>query len=284
MSDATETAGTVRLERRGAVALLTLDAPKTRNAVTDPPVLDALIAALEEVGADRGVRVLIVTGAGRAFSAGGNIHDIRNRRGMFAGPADQVRNAYRDGVQRIPRTMANLEIPVIAAVNGPAYGAGCDLAFMCDLRIAGESARISSNFVRLGLISGDGGLWFLSRAAGPAVAAEMAFTGRAVSGTEAAALGLVSRVVPDGELLPAALALAGEIAANPPEAVRMTKRMLQQAGRVDLSTMLDMAAALQGICHAGEESRAAIAAAAGPVPQPPASEEQEEQAEGNTQT
>ncbi|MBP2231822.1 enoyl-CoA hydratase/carnithine racemase [Azospirillum agricola] len=278
MSDATETpcsedAGTVRLERRGAVAILTLDAPRTRNAVTDPPVLDALVAALEAVGADRSVRALVLTGAGKAFSAGGNIHDIRNRRGMFGGPADQVRNAYREGVQRIPRAMAALEVPVIAAINGAAYGAGCDLVFMCDLRVAGESARISSNFVKLGLISGDGGLWFLSRVAGPAVAAELAFTGRAVSGAEALALGLVSRVVPDGDLLPVALALAGGIAANPPEAVRMTKRMLQQAGRVDLPTMLDMAAALQGICHAGEESRLAIAAA-GPAPQAAASKEE----------
>ncbi|CAO3425900.1 enoyl-CoA hydratase-related protein [Azospirillum doebereinerae] len=261
MSDPNESAGTVRLERRGAVAVLILDAPKTRNAVTDPPVLNPLVAALEEIGADRSVRALVVTGAGKAFSAGGNIHDIRNRRGMFGGPADQVRNAYREGVQRIPHAMAKLEIPVIAAINGPAYGAGCDLVFMCDLRIAGASARISSNFVKLGLISGDGGLWFLSRVAGPAVAAEMAFTGRAITAEQAAAWGLVSRVVPDEDLMPAALELAQEIAANPPEAVRMTKRMLQQAGRVDLSTMLDMAAALQGICHAGEESRLAIAAA-----------------------
>ncbi|MCW2242116.1 enoyl-CoA hydratase-related protein [Azospirillum canadense] len=265
MSEGTGDAGTVRLERQGAVAVLTIDAPKTRNAVTDPPVLGPLVAALDEVGSDRGVHALVITGAGAAFSAGGNIHDIRNRRGMFGGPADQVRNAYRNGVQRIPRAMANLEIPVIAAINGPAFGAGCDLAFMCDLRIAGESARIASNFVKLGLISGDGGLWFLSRAVGSAVAAELAFTGRAVTGAEAAALGLVSRVVPDGDLMPVALALAQEIAANPPEAVRMTKRMLQQAGRVDLPTMLDMAAALQGICHAGEESRLAIAAATKPA-------------------
>lgn len=266
MSDPTEeNAGTARLERHGAIAVLTLDAPRTRNAVTDPPVLNPLVAALEQVAADRGVRVLIVTGAGKAFSAGGNIHDIRNRRGMFGGPADQVRNAYRDGVQRIPRAMAALEIPVIAAINGPAFGAGCDLVFMCDLRIAGASARISSNFVKLGLISGDGGLWFLSRIGGPAVAAEMAFTGRAIDAEQAAAWGLVSRVVPDAELMPAAMALARQIADNPPEAVRMTKRLLQQAEKMDLSTMLDMAAAFQGICHAGEESRLAIAAAAGPA-------------------
>ncbi len=267
MSEPTGTeAGTVRLERHDAVAVLTLDAPATRNAVTDPPVLNALVAALEQVGADRSVRALVVTGAGKAFSAGGNIHDIRARRGMFGGPADAVRNNYRAGVQRIPRAMAELEIPVIAAINGPAYGAGCDLAFMCDLRIAAASARIASNFVKLGLISGDGGLWFLSRIAGPARAAEMAFTGAPVDAEQAAAWGLVSRVVPDEALMPTALELAGRIAENPPEAVRMTKRLLQQAEKVDLPTMLDLAAALQGICHAGEESRQAIAAAAGPAP------------------
>lgn len=265
VSDTGAEAGTVRLEQEGAVAVLTLDSPKTLNAVTDPPVLNAFITALERVAADHETRTLIITGAGRAFSAGGNIHDIRNRRGMFGGPADQVRDSYRAGVQRIPLTLATLEIPVIAAINGSAFGAGCDLAFMCDIRIAGASARIAANFVKLGLISGDGGLWFLRRIAGPSRAAEMAFTGDAIDAEQAAAWGLVSRVVPDAELMPAARDIARRIAANPPGAVRMTKRMLQQAERADLTTMLDMAAALQGICHAGEESRLAIAAATAPL-------------------
>jgi enoyl-CoA hydratase/carnithine racemase len=134
----------------------------------------------------------------------------------------QTRRNYKLGIQRIPLAFDALEVPIIAAVNGSAIGAGCDLACMCDIRIAAESASFAESFVKLGIIPGDGGAWLLPRAVGFSKACEMAFTGDMVKSAEALACGLVSKVVPDGELMTAARALAERIAANPPHAVRMT--------------------------------------------------------------
>ena len=145
--------------------------------------------------------------------------------------------------------LALLPVPVIAAVNGPAAGAGCDLACMCDLRIAGESARFAESFVKLGLIAGDGGSWLLPRVVGWSKASEMALTGDLIDAHEALACGLVSKVVPDAELLGAARALARRIAANPGYAVRMTKRLLWESRRADLATVLELAAAMQAAAH-----------------------------------
>jgi enoyl-CoA hydratase/carnithine racemase len=154
----------------------------------------------------------------------------------------------------------NLELPVIAAVNGPAMGAGCDLACMCDLRIAGESARFAESFVKLGIIPGDGGAWLLPRVVGFARAAEMALTGDTLSAQEALAAGLVSRVVPDAELIPAARALAARIAANPPQAVRMARRLLREAWNNRLDTVLEMSSAMQAVAHTTDDHKEALAA------------------------
>jgi enoyl-CoA hydratase/carnithine racemase len=156
--------------------------------------------------------------------------------------------------------LENLELPVIAAVNGPAMGAGCDLACMCDLRIAGESARFAESFVKLGIIPGDGGAWLLPRVVGFARAAEMALTGDTLSAQEALAAGLVSRVVPDAELIPAARALAARIAANPPQAVRMARRLLREAWNNRLDTVLEMSSAMQAVAHTTDDHKEALAA------------------------
>jgi enoyl-CoA hydratase/carnithine racemase len=139
-------------------------------------------------------------------------------------------------------------------------GAGCDLACMCDLRIAAESARFAESFVKLGIIPGDGGAWLLPRVVGFAKAAEMALTGDALSATEALACGLVSRVVPDAELLPAARELAGRIAANPPHAVRMARRLLREAWNNQLDTVLEMSASMQAVAHTTADHKEAMAA------------------------
>jgi enoyl-CoA hydratase/carnithine racemase len=153
-----------------------------------------------------------------------------------------------------------LEIPVIAAVNGPAMGAGCDLTCMCDLRIAGQSARFAESFVKLGIIPGDGGAWLLPRVVGFAKAAEMSLTGDALSADQALAYGLVSQVVPDAELLDAARAYANRIAANPPQAVRMTKRLLWEARQASLETVLQLSAAMQALAHTTSDNKEAMTA------------------------
>ena len=239
------------------IVTLTLNRPETRNPLTDADMLEAILAALARLDADESARVAILTGAGKAFSSGGNLHAMREGGGLKEALPARTRGNYKRGIQRLPLAFAALEVPVIAAVNGPAIGAGCDLTCMCDLRIAGESARFAESFVKLGLVSGDGGAWLLPRVVGWSKAAEMALTGDAIDAAEALACGLVSQVVADAELLDAARALARRIAANPPFAVRMTKRLLWEGRHAGLASLLEMAAPMQALAHAtGDHSEA----------------------------
>ncbi|MDB5929909.1 MAG: Enoyl-CoA hydratase/isomerase, partial [Polaromonas sp.] len=217
------------LARHGPVAVLTLNRPQTRNALSGEAMFAAFESCFAQLNADRSIRAAILTGSGSAFCSGGNVAEMRDKTGMFAGGAEAVTEGYRRGIQRIPRAFQMLEVPIIAAVNGPAIGAGCDLASMCDIRIASELARFAESFVKLGIIPGDGGCWLLPRIVGASRAAEMALTGDAIDAAEALRIGLVSRVVAPAELLPQALALAGRIAANPPQVLRWTKQLLRQA-------------------------------------------------------
>lgn len=233
------------------VVTLTLNRPEMRNPISADDVVAALVAALERMEADPKARVAILTGAGKAFSSGGDINAMKpGGGGLNAGLPARTRGNYKRGIQRLPLAFAALEVPVIAAINGPAIGAGLDLACMCDLRIAGESAKFAESFVKLGIIPGDGGAWLLQRVIGFSKAAEMSLTGDMLNAAEALECGLVSKVVPDAELLDAARALADKIAANPPFAVRMTKRLLWEARRADLPTVLEMSAAMQAVAHA----------------------------------
>ncbi len=213
----------VLVERDGFIETWTINRPAERNPVSGMDVVDALVACVDAVNADYGVRAVIVTGAGSTFSAGGNVKDMANRQGLFGGKPHEQRDGYRAGIQRIPRAMYNCDVPLIAAVNGPAIGAGCDLALMCDLRIASEKAFFAESFVKLGIIPGDGGAWLLPKAVGMARAAEMILTGDRVDATQALEWGLVSNVVPPDQLLDEARALANRVAANPPHSVRMAK-------------------------------------------------------------
>jgi enoyl-CoA hydratase/carnithine racemase len=251
----------VLFEQEGHVALITLNQPELRNAISDPAVIDALVGAVERIDADLEIRAAILTGAGTAFSSGGNVKRMAEGGGGLADrlPA-QTRRHYRHGIQRIPLAFEALEVPIIAAINGPAVGAGCDLACMCDIRIAGTSARFAESFVKLGIIPGDGGAWLLPRAVGFSKACEMAFTGDPIDAQEALACGLVSRVVPDAELLATAKALAQRIAANPPHALRMTKRLLREGRQASLATLLEFSAGLQALAHDTADHKEAVAA------------------------
>lgn len=231
------------------IVTLTLNKSAARNPISDEAVIDALLAACQRINHDPEVRVVIITGAGTAFSSGGNVKDMRDKQGMFAGDAIQVRQGYRHGIQRIPLAIYELEVPVIAAVNGAAIGAGCDLAMMCDMRIAAESAFFAESFVKVGIIAGDGGAWLLPRIIGMSRASEMAFTGEPVDAKTALAWGMVSEVVPDIELLTAANHLAKRIAVNPPHALRMTKRLLREGQHTRLNSLLELSAAYQAILH-----------------------------------
>jgi enoyl-CoA hydratase/carnithine racemase len=245
-------------DRDGAVLTLTLNDPERRNALSTAEQWRAIVDACERARADPGVRCVIVTGAGSAFCAGGNVKDMKEKTGIAAGSPYAIREGYRTGIQRIPLALWDLDVPTIAAVNGPAVGAGCDLACMCDIRIASDRARFAESFVKLGIIPGDGGAWLLPRAVGLSKAAEMAFTGDPIDAADALACGLVSKVVPPERLIDEARALAARIAANPGPALRMAKRLMREGQHMRLDSLLEMSAAFQALAHFTPEHGAAI--------------------------
>lgn len=250
----------LRVERDDHVETWMLDRQATMNAISDEDMVDALVSNIERVGSDPTVRAVVLTGAGRAFSAGGDVVKMAEGTGLFGHPPAEQRVAYRRGIQRIPRAFDACEVPFIAAVNGPAIGAGCDLAMMCDLRIASTEAFFAESFVKLGLIPGDGGAWFLPRVVGQARAAEMALTGDRVDAATALAWGMVSQVVDPSELATAACELTGRIAANPPRAVRMAKRLLRESQQGTLDSVLELSATMQAIAHTTTEHHEAVLA------------------------
>jgi enoyl-CoA hydratase/carnithine racemase len=247
--------------RDGPILTITLNQPDRRNPISDMDMIEALLAAIAAADADIAVRAVILTGAGSAFSSGGDVKKMAIGGGgvRSSNPAETRRN-YRYGIQRLPLAFQALDVPVIAAVNGPAVGAGCDLACMCDIRVAGESARFAESFVRLGIIPGDGGAWILPRIVGFPKATELVLTGEMIDAAEALKIGLVTHVVPDDQLLIRAKEIAGKIAANPPHAVRMAKRLLRHGQDTSLSNILEMSAAMQAVVHTTADHDEAIAA------------------------
>jgi enoyl-CoA hydratase/carnithine racemase len=237
----------ITLENR--VATLTLNRHDLRNALTGSHLIDDIVTTAEWVNNCADVSVLVITGAGSAFSAGGNVRDMAERGGDFAGDAAECAERYRKGIQRIPLVMQAVEVPIIAAVNGPAIGAGFDLANMADIRIASEKAKFGETFLNLGIIPGDGGAWLMQRLIGYQRAFELTLSGRIVDAREAKELGIVLDVVPADELMPAAMTLAGRMARQPPKATRMTKRLMKMAQRMELKDFLDLCACFQGMCH-----------------------------------
>ena len=248
----------VLYEQSGAIVTLTLNKHETRNAISEGVMVNAIVASCDRIDAHDSLRVVILTGAGSAFSSGGNVKDMKDKVGMFGGTAAEIRNGYRQGIQRIPLAVDALEVPIIAAVNGAAIGAGCDLAMMCDLRVASEKAVFAESFVKVGLIPGDGGAWFLPRVIGQARANEMSFTGEPVNAETALAWGMVSSVVAPQDLMGAAQKLAERVAANPPHALRMTKKLLKESRKADLPSILEMSAGLQALAHQMEDHVEAV--------------------------
>lgn len=246
-------------EQDAHVVTLTLNDPERHNPLTGSSLLDELLAALQRIEADRSVRAVILTGKGASFSAGGNVKAML-RQASGEVDAMQVRQEYRSGIQRLPLALFNLEVPVIAAINGHAIGAGLDLSCMCDMRIAVDSAKFAESFVKVGIVAGDGGAWLLPRIIGLSRAAELSFTGRSIDARQALEWNLVSQVVPAAELMPAARKLAKEIAANPPHAVRLTKRLIREGMTTRLDTLLEMAAMYQAVSHQTADHREAVMA------------------------
>ena len=246
-------------EQQGGVVTLTMNEPARRNPLTGNTAVADFLRAIDRIHNDRSVRAVILTGAGTAFSSGGDIKDMERQASGAVGGME-IRQEYRTGIQRLPLALFNLEVPIIAAINGAAIGAGLDLACMCDIRLASEHAKFAESFVKLGIIPGDGGAWLLPRLIGLSRASEMSFTGDMIGAEQALAWGLVSRVVAADKLIEEATALAQRIAANPPNAVRLSKRLLREGMHVRLDTLLEMAAAFQALSHQTGDHQEAVAA------------------------
>lgn len=245
-------------EVKDGIAIWRMNRLDTRNAISDGNMINNLVSLAEEAQKNTQIRVIILTGNGPAFSSGGNVKKIRAEMTESDKTPHELAAWYREGIQRIPLAFQSLDIPIIGAVNGPAIGAGCDLTCMCDIRIAAESARFAESFVKLGIIPGDGGSWLLPRAVGLAKASEMAFTGDPIDAQEALKFGLVSKVVPDDQLIDEAIALAKRIAVNPPVSVRMAKQLIREGQRTDLETHLQTAAVMQAVSHRTDDHREAM--------------------------
>ncbi len=247
-------------EQDGAVVTLTMNRPEERNALGYGEQFDEFVDICDRLNKDSSVRAVILTGAGKSFCAGGNVKEMRQRAEEGEEHPFAVRDRYKHGIQRIPLALYGLEVPIIAAVNGHAIGAGCDLACMCDIRIASEHAKFAETFVRLGIIPGDGGAWLLPRAVGMSNASLMTFTGEPIDAEAALAMGLVSKVVPADRLMDEVRELAGRIARNPPNALRLAKRLLREGQHVRLDTLLEMSSAYQTLAHYSDDHKEAVAA------------------------
>lgn len=252
--------GLITEDKRGAILIWTLDREARLNALPDMGDGDEVAAACERVNADPSIRCVVLTGAGRAFSAGGDLTAMRDRRDLFEGSGAAIRERYRRVVHRIMRSLYGLEVPLIAAVNGPAMGLGCDIAGLGDIRIASDRASFGVPFLKLGIIPGDGGSWLLPRNIGYARAAELLFTARSIDAATAAEWGLVNRVVAHDDLMTEALAVAAQVAAQPPQALRMAKTLLRQGRDTTFDQMLEMSAAMQALAHLTEDHQEGVAA------------------------
>jgi 2-(1,2-epoxy-1,2-dihydrophenyl)acetyl-CoA isomerase len=229
----------VLTDLQAGVLTVTLNQPRRLNALSND-MWQSLAAAMRTAERDTTVRAVVLTGAGNGFSSGADITEFEPANGAFD-PGALLRGRLNPLVLR----MRALEKPVLAAINGVAAGAGLGLALACDLRIAAESARLTVAFVRIGLVPDAGCLYFLPRLLGPAKALELSWTGDVIGAREALELGLLNRVVPDGEALKATRELAERLAQGPAKALALMKRALNQAHELPLERVLELEASYQ---------------------------------------
>jgi 2-(1,2-epoxy-1,2-dihydrophenyl)acetyl-CoA isomerase len=244
---------TLLSETQDGIALIRMNHPKKMNALGAELRKD-LLACLEALDRDEGVRVLVLTGSGKSFCAGGDIQELKDKRTV-----SQAR-AYVRQVSRIISAIRNLEKPVIGAVNGAAVGAGFSLAMACDLIVASEKAFFSMAFVKIGLVPDLGTTYFAPRLFGSPKAKEMAFLGQTLSAQDLYNLGFINALVDPEALEPKALDLARQIAAGPPLALGLTKKMMNQSWDLNLETALEVEAQSQAACMQSEDFHEGVGA------------------------
>lgn len=238
---------TVALERRGPVGILTLNRPGVRNAIDDPMRTELRIA-VDALAADESVRGVVVTGAGTAFCAGGDIRGMQDRLDQGALAAELGWRRQRELHETLEK-LFSLDRPTVAAVNGPASGLGLDVALTCDFVFLAETATVASSFVKRGLVPDGGGMYHLPRRVGLATAKELVFSGRQVAAGEAQRIGLVDRVLPADEVVSTAVAWLAELATHPPLAHGLAKGVLNRSLGLSLAEVNELGSQAQAICY-----------------------------------
>tara|TARA_B100001146_G_scaffold115942_1_gene102218 strand:- start:8367 stop:9167 length:801 start_codon:yes stop_codon:yes gene_type:complete len=250
----------LKFEKEGHIVTLTMNRPEIRNPLGESEDVKNFEEASSLINNDRNVRCVILTGEGAAFSAGGNVKNMKEKKGNFSGSSVALRERYRYGIHKIVRSVWNIEVPVIAAVNGAAVGLGNDVACLADIRIASKNARFGVTFLKIGLIPGDGGAWLLPKIIGLSMASELLFTGKLINADQAKECGLISEVFEESELMIEANNLAQSIVKQPPDALRMSKKLLREGMISNFETILEMSANMQALMHLTEDHQEAITA------------------------
>ena len=250
----------LKFEKNGSIVTLKLNRPDIRNPLGEPEDAENFEEARDSINNDRDIRCVILTGEGSAFSAGGNVKNMKEKKGNFSGSSVALRERYRYGIHRIIRSVWNIEVPVIAAINGPAIGLGNDVACLADVRIASEKAKFGVTFLKIGLIPGDGGAWLLPKIIGFSKAAELLYTGKIINPETAKEWGLISEISKHESLMEDANTLALEIVKQPPDALRMAKKLLREGITNSFDTVLEMSANMQALMHLTEDHQEALSA------------------------
>ena len=248
----------IKFSIKNGIAHLILARHDIRNAYSETKFTDEILDGLSIAQNSKDVRVFVLSAEGTAFSAGGNVKDMRDKKGIFGGGPAGTRRGYIEGIQRIPKAIYGMDIPTISAVQGPAIGAGCDLALFCDITICSTMAKFGETFINVGIIPGDGGSWILPRRVGLQRAAELSFTGRIVEGLEAVEIGLALECVKPEFLMERVMEIAKSIAERPPITARMIKTLFRQSLSSHLHDFLDNCASIQAICHSTEDHIEAV--------------------------
>jgi enoyl-CoA hydratase/carnithine racemase len=240
---------TIIMEKEGGIATIILNRPEASNALT-PKMFQELCDAFENTRLEQETKVVLLTGAGKSFCAGGDIKELVP---VLRENPSQCRSFFRELMHRAYLAIWNLEKPVIAAVNGVAAGGGCDLALMCDIRVASQHARFSEIYVNIGAMPDSGGTWLLPRLTGLSKACELIFSGDIIDANEAERIGLVNKVVPAGDLDREAREMAMKLAKGPAIAIGLAKSAIHEGLAMDFAQALESVAARMSICLQTED-------------------------------
>lgn len=236
----------INLSLNDYILKIELNRPEASNAFTLSMIHD-FCSVLSFADTDPNVRVILITGHGKHFCAGGDVKAMKNMSGMFAGEPNELREAYQKGIQQIPLTIERMSKPIVAMLNGAAVGAGCDLACMADIRVGCEDSKVGETFTKLALVPGDGGTFFLQRVVGYSKAMEMFLTAKIYNADEAREFGFFNYYVSKNELEKFSYELCQTISKNSPVAIEMTKKAMKLSYQHDLNSSLDLLSAYQGI-------------------------------------